>query len=499
MSSPADARETEYGRAHDLVVVANRLPVQRSTADAPWETSPGGLVRALMGTLRQSGGSWVGWGGSIGDAPTAFTHDGVHLLPLALQDDEYEGFYEGFANEALWPLYHDGIRSSTFDPGWWDTYVRVNERFALAAARVAAPGAVVWVQDYQLQLVPAQLRELRPDVRIGFFLHIPFPPVELFSRLPWREQILEGLLGADVVGFQRRRGVDNFAAAAAKFLDVGGEPPILKVGTRKVHVAAHPISIDVEELDQAARMPETVEQAWKLRNRLGSPKTVLLGVDRLDYTKGIVERLKAFERLLEDGRVKSKDCVMVQVAVPSRGRLEHYAEERRQVEQLVGSINGQFGRIGYPAVHYLNQSLSLEDLVPLYQAADVMLVTPLGDGMNLVAKEFAVSRTDGAGVLVLSEFAGAADELTDALVVNPHDLEALADTILAAIEMPTDEAKARMAAIRATVEGSDVQRWAHGFLDLLEDAEVGGDHGVATALPQRGASEGRPWVGPSAA
>ena len=366
--------------------------------------------------------------------PSPFVHEGVHLLPLALEQDDYEGFYEGFANEALWPLYHDGIRPSTFDPAWWETYVKVNERFALAAARVAAPGAIVWVHDYQLQLVPAMLRELRPDVRIGFFLHIPFPPLELFSRLPWREQILDGLLGADVIGFQRRSGVENFAAAAAKLLDVPGDPPILKVGPRKVHVAAQPISIDVEELDQIARMPETVEQAWKLRNRLGSPKTVLLGVDRLDYTKGIVERLRAFERLLEEGRIKARDCVMVQLAVPTRGRLEHYAEERRQVEQLVGSINGQFGRIGYPAVHYLHQSLTLEELVPLYQAADVMIVTPLGDGMNLVAKEFAVSRTDGAGVLVLSEFAGAADELTDALLVNPHDLGALADTILAAIE-----------------------------------------------------------------
>ena len=229
-------------------------------------------------------------------------------------------------------------------------------------------------------------------------------------------------------------------------------------------------------------MPETVEQAWKLRNRMGSPKHVLLGVDRLDYTKGIVERLRAFERLLEEGRVSPRDTVMVQLAVPTRGRLEHYAEERRQVEQLVGSINGQFGRIGYPIVHYLHQSLSLEDLVPLYQAADVMVVTPLGDGMNLVAKEFAASRIDGMGVLVLSEFAGAADELTDALLVNPHDQAALADTLMAALEMPTEEVRARMAAIRATVEVSDVRRWAANFLALLSDS----DHEPG-------------WAGPSAA
>jgi trehalose 6-phosphate synthase len=435
-----------------------------------------------MGTLRQGGGAWVGWAGSIGDAPPAFEHDGVRLLPLSLDEAEYEGFYEGFSNEALWPLYHDGIRPSTFDPGWWDTYVSVNERFALAASRVAAPGGLVWVHDYQLQLVPAMLRELRPDVRIGYFLHIPFPPAELFSRLPWREQVLEGILGADVIGFQRQAAAENFAASASRLVDAVADLPVMKLGPRKVHVGAFPISIDVEEFDALARMPETVEQAWKLRNRMGSPRHVLLGVDRLDYTKGIVERLRAFERLLEEGRVSPRDTVMVQLAVPTRGRLEHYAEERRQVEQLVGSINGQFGRIGYPIVHYLHQSLSLEELVPLYQAADVMVVTPLGDGMNLVAKEFAASRIDGMGVLVLSEFAGAADELTDALLVNPHDQAALADTLMAALEMPTEEVRARMAAIRATVEASDVRRWAANFLALLSDV----DHEPG-------------WAGPSAA
>jgi trehalose 6-phosphate synthase len=458
---------------HELVVVANRLPVQRGDGEEAWETSPGGLVRALMGTLRQGGGAWVGWAGATGDAPPPFEQEGVHLLPLSLSEAELQGFYEGFSNEALWPLYHDGIRPSTFDEGWWDTYVRVNERYAAAAAEVAAPEAVVWVHDYQLQLVPAMLRELRPDVRIGFFLHIPFPPAELFTRLPWREQVLEGLLGADVIGFQRQASVENFAAVAARLLEVQGDLPTLKAGPRLVHVGAFPISIDVSELDQLARMPETVEQAWKLRNRLGSPRHVMLGVDRLDYTKGIVERLRAFERLLEEGRIRSRDCVMVQLAVPTRGRLEHYAEERRQVEQLVGAINGRFGRIGYPAVHYLHQSLSLEELVPLYQVADVMVVTPLGDGMNLVAKEFAASRTDGMGVLVLSEFAGAADELTDALLVNPHDLAAMADTLMAALEMPSDEIRWRMAAIRATVEASDVRHWAQGFLRLLDRPEPG--------------------------
>jgi trehalose 6-phosphate synthase len=453
---------------HDLVVVANRLPVQRAhDGSDEWETSPGGLVRAVLGALRHRRGSWVGWIGTAGAAPPPFEWEGVRLAPVALSRQDIAQFYDGFSNEALWPLYHDAIRTSTFDSAWWEAYVRVNERFAQAAAAEAAEGAAVWVHDYHLQLVPLFLREIRPDVRIGFFLHIPFPPQELYMRLPWREEVLRGLLSCDVVGFQRAVGVENFAAVARRLVGAEGEPPVLHFEGRDIRVGTFPISIDVAEFDAIARRPETTAAATEIRRRLGDPEQILLGIDRLDYTKGIDVRLEAYQSLLRDGELDPRRTVMVQVAVPTRERIDHYVEERRRVEELVGEINGEFSTIGFPAVHYLRQSLPLDELVALYGAGDVMLVTPLRDGMNLVAKEYVASRIDEQGVLVLSEFAGAADELVDAVMMNPHDPEAVRRAILEAVDMRPKDARERMIAMRDAVAGSDVCQWASGLLDLL--------------------------------
>jgi trehalose 6-phosphate synthase len=453
---------------HDLVVVANRLPVQRAhDGTDEWETSPGGLVRAVMAVLRHRRGSWVGWIGTAGTPPEPFDWEGVRLAPVALSRPDVAQFYDGFSNEALWPLYHDAIRPSTFDSDWWEAYVRVNERFAMAAATEAAEGAVVWIHDYHLQLAPLFLREMRPDVRIGFFLHIPFPPQELYMRLPWREEVLRGLLSCDVVGFQRSVGVENFAAVARRLVGAEGEVPTLRFEGRDVRIGAFPISIDVAEFEEIARRPETAASAREIRRRLGDPEHILLGVDRLDYTKGIDVRLEAYQSLLRDGELDPRRSVLVQVAVPTRERIDHYVDERRRVEELVGEINGEFSAIGFPAVHYLRQTLPLEDLIALYQAGDIMLVTPLRDGMNLVAKEYAASRIDEQGVLVLSEFAGAADELVDAVVVNPHDPEALRRAILDAVDMRPKDARERMIAIREAVARSDVREWASGLLALL--------------------------------
>jgi trehalose 6-phosphate synthase len=453
---------------HELVIVANRLPVQRAQDGSDdWEMSPGGLVRATISVLHHRRGAWIGWTGSAGDAPPPFERDGVRRVPVALSEDDIAEFYDGFSNESLWPLYHDAIRTSTFEATWWESYVRVNERFAQAAAAEAAEGAVVWVHDYHLQLVPLFLRELRPDVRIGFFLHIPFPPQELYMRLPWREEVLRGLLACDLIGFQRKVAAENFVSVAHRLVEAEGAVPEVRFEGRTIRVGAFPISIDVAEFDEIARRPETAARAAELRHRLGDPHVVLLGVDRLDYTKGIDLRLEAYQTLLRDGELDARRCVMVQVAVPTREGIEHYQDERRRVEELVGEINGEFGAIGYPAVHYLHQSLPLDELIALYQTADVMMVTPLRDGMNLVAKEFAASRIDEQGVLVLSEFAGAADELTEAVLVNPHDHEAVQRAILDAVDMEPKEARVRMAAIRDTVAESDVRQWATGFLTLL--------------------------------
>lgn len=452
----------------DLLVVANRLPFDLDD-DGAWHRSPGGLVTALEPTLRARGGAWVGWPGRPDAEPAPFVEDGLTIRPVPISADEVATYYEGFANATLWPLYHDVVARPRFERSWWDAYRRVNERFADAAAQAAAEGATVWVQDYQLQLVPQMLRDRRPDLRIGFFLHIPFPPAELFAQLPWRRPVVEGLLGADVIGFQTAGGAENFRHVAARLTDAtDGTGGLTAPDGRAVTVEAHPISVDAPELDETARRGETVDRAKGLRHELGDPSTVLLGVDRLDYTKGIDVRLQAFSEVLEQGRLDPAETVLIQVATPSRERVEHYQQMRDDIELTVGRINGEYGSVGNPVVHYVHQPVPREELVAFYRAADVMLVTPYRDGMNLVAKEYVASRADGDGALVLSEFTGAADELdVGAFLVNPHDLDAVGDAIVAAASQPVDEARARMGRMREQVLEHDVERWAAGFLAAL--------------------------------
>ena len=448
-----------------IVVAANRLPVMR-TADG-WAPSPGGLVRALLPMLRDTGGTWVGWTGNPDDEAEPFVVEGVELHPVPISEEEIELYYEGFSNDGLWPLYHDALRESTYSADQWDAYVAVNERFATTLAEIAPPDAMVWIHDYQLQLVPKMLRERRDDVTIGFFLHIPFPPYELFSRLPWRTEIVEGLLGCDLLGFQRPMGTSNFIAAAQQLLHVDAHHDVIENADHRTRVGAFPISIDVDDVEAMAAGRATRQRMSQIRARLGDPEVILLGVDRLDYTKGIGLRLKAFAALLESGQLDPERHVMVQVATPTREAVEHYQDERHQIERLVGEINGRYSRIGLPVIHYLYQSLPFDELIALYRAGDVMLVTPFRDGMNLVAKEYAAAHIDGDGVLVLSEFAGAADELTDAVLVNPHDDRALENAIVEAVEMHRHERRARMAGLRAQVRRMDVQGWADRFLSEL--------------------------------
>ncbi len=452
----------------DFVVVANRLPVDMETlpdGTTEWRASPGGLVTALAPMLRGRGGAWVGWPGVPDAEPEPFEEDGLTLHPVPLSAQDVEDYYEGFSNGTLWPLYHDVVAPPEFHRHWWQAYGRVNERFADVVDEVADQGATVWVQDYQLQLLPAALRKRRPDLRIGFFLHIPFPPTELFLQLPWRKRIIEGLLGADLVGFHTLGGARNFRSLAARLTDATAERGELRYGRRTVRAGAFPISIDARALDELAKTPEVQARAKAIRADLGDPKHLILGVDRLDYTKGINVRLRAFEELLGEGF--ADDTVMIQIATPSRERVEHYQRLRAEVEQAVGRINGEYSRVGHPVLHYLHQSLPREQLAAFFAAADVMLVTPLRDGMNLVAKEYVASRPDLGGVLVLSEFTGAAIELKDALLVNPHDIDGLKAAVVAALTMPRAESSKRMRNLRRQVLTHDVDRWAHNFLDAL--------------------------------
>jgi trehalose 6-phosphate synthase len=465
---------TATDHAHpDLVIVANRLPVrwvEDGENGGSWVTSPGGLVSAVAPFAAEAGrAAWVGWMGEEGEREP-FELERLLVVPVPMSSQEKELHYDGMSNGTLWPLYHDKVIPAEFHRHWLDGYRTVNRRFAEATARVAGPGATVWVHDYQLQLVPSLLRELRPDLRIGFFLHIPFPPRELYWQLPWRQELTAGMLGADLVGFQTGEDAGNFRRVAVKLGVANREGRTgLRIGERCVLTQAFPIGIDVTRYAEAARSPEVGIAARTLRERLGDPKVLVLGIDRLDYTKGIDVRLRAFKELLAEGRIDPTEVMLVQVAQPSRDDVAAYVSLRENVERLVGEINGDHGREGLPVVHYVHQSRDFDEVLALYRAADVMLVTPLRDGMNLVAKEYVACRYDDTGALVLSEFAGASFELRDALLVNPYDIDGLKRTLARAIELEAGEAKRRMRVLRRAVARNDAHAWAGRFLATLRE------------------------------
>jgi len=463
----------------DFVVVANRLPIdveRLPDGTTTFKRSPGGLVTALEPLLRKRRGAWIGWPGITDGDEDPIVEDDLEMRPVRLSAADVADYYEGFSNATLWPLYHDVIVKPIYHREWWDSYVDVNRRFAEATAKAAAPGATVWVQDYQLQLVPKMLRMLRPDLTIGFFLHIPFPPIELFMQMPWRTEIIEGLLGADLVGFHLPGGAQNFLILARRLIGANTSRATVGVrsrfgeiqtGFRTVKVGAFPISIDSAALDGKARDRSVRQRAREIRAELGNPRKILLGVDRLDYTKGINVRLEAFSELLEEQRVDPEDTVLVQLATPSRERVESYIAMREDIERQVGHINGEYGRVGHPVVHYLHQAVSRDELIAFFVAADVMLVTPLRDGMNLVAKEYVACRSDLGGALVLSEFTGAAAELRQAYLTNPNHLDGVKDSIDEALNQSPEEGRRRMRAMRRQVLAHDVDRWARSFLDAL--------------------------------
>ena len=471
------AAERPDTKKASFVVVANRLPVDRienpdGTVD--WRTSPGGLVTAFEPVMRTHHGAWVGWPGSPDDDLEPFSHNDLQLEPVHLSSEDVELYYEGFSNATLWPLYHDVVATPRYHREWWDRYVAINERFAEATARVADEGGLVWVQDYQLQLVPQMLRQLRPDLRIGFFLHIPFPPTELFQQLPWRSQILQGLLGADLVGFQLPGGAQNFVRLVRqRFSYETRRDRIRTPDGRTVVARAYPIAIDSKGMHDLAMAKSTAARAREIRADLGDPKTIFLGVDRLDYTKGLPERIRAFGELVTEGTVDPEDAVFLQVATPSRERVEQYRLLRDDIDRLVGRINGDAGRIGRPPIIYLHNSYPREEMAAMYRAADVMVVTPLRDGMNLVAKEYVACRDGDTGALVLSEFTGAAKELRQAYLVNPHDIDGLKSTMAAAADDSARNKARRMRIMRRQVFEHDIDHWAGQFLDDL--AKLGPD------------------------
>ncbi|MDF1490187.1 alpha,alpha-trehalose-phosphate synthase (UDP-forming) [Tessaracoccus caeni] len=461
-----------------FVVVANRLPVDRHVTpdgEVTWRTSPGGLVTALEPVMRKLGGAWVGWHGAPDEKLKPFDHDGYQVVPVPLSAQEQEEYYEGFSNGTLWPLYHDTVEKPEFHREWWDAYQHVNRRFAQATADVAAPGATVWVQDYQLQLVPTLLREMRPDLRIGFFLHIPFPPVELFQQLPWRRQLIEGLLGADLVGFQVPTQAANFLRLVRQRTAHKVERDRVLVGEHRCVARAYPISIDVAGFEELAASPEAISEAEALLEELGHPKKVLLGVDRLDYTKGLRQRIRAIGELFTEGKLDPSEVVFMQIATPSRENVDEYRRLRDDIDLLVGRINSSVGGVGRPAIVYRHAGFPRQTMAAMYRIADVMVVTPLADGMNLVAKEYVACHPGTDGALVLSEFAGAARELRRAYLVNPYDLDGMKDMVMHAVGAPYRERASRMRSLQRQIRNNPIEKWANTFLGDLAGIKALGD------------------------
>ncbi|XXY48977.1 bifunctional alpha,alpha-trehalose-phosphate synthase (UDP-forming)/trehalose-phosphatase [Sorangium sp. So ce269] len=461
-----------------LLIVSNRLPisVRVDRGALSLTRSSGGLAAAMRGPHERMCALWIGWPGSVAglspeqrqDADAALA--GIRAVPVHLGAAEQSRFYDGFSNGVLWPLFHYLLDKVNLDAELdWEAYQRVNERFADAVAEQYTPGDAIWVHDYQLMLLPALLRKRLPGARIGFFLHVPFPSAEVFRILPWREQIVRGLLGADLLGFHTAGYLRNFAASAAHVLDVDPGEAAIEHDGRRVALGVHPISVDAAAIELLAAHPGVREEAARIRAEARGRK-IVLGIDRLDYTKGIPRRLLAIERFLEREPELRDNVRFIQLAVPTREMAGAYADFRRLVHEMVGRINGQHGTTQATPIHYIHRSLPLEQVIALYLAADVMLVTPLRDGMNLVAKEYVAARIDDDGALILSEFAGAAAELSEAISVNPYDIGSVAAAVKQAIAMPPAEQRLRMTALRRRVATHDVHTWAQSFLDDLDRA-----------------------------
>lgn len=456
-----------------VIAVSNRLPVQQG--DDGWELSPGGLVTALRPVMASHPGAWVGWDGGTKGMPATLPDSSVRLLPVGLSAAQVRDYYRGFANATMWPLLHNAIEKPRFERSWWRAYQEVNRLFAeqAIAAVDEQRDAIAWVHDYHLMLVPELIRNRRPDQSIGFFLHVPWPSPDIFARLPWREQILWGLLGADVVAFHTDTYRGNFLRSCARQLGssgirVRGSSVVLPDG-RTVTAVTAPISIDAAEFAAFAEDP-AVKEGTKALEEQFSGRTLLLGVDRLDYTKGIIERLLAVEMLLERDPGLRTSLAFLQIAVPSRDDVREYRQLRSTVEQHVGRINGRFTQPGSDVpVHYLYRGLSPSQLAAYYAVADALLVTPLIDGMNLVCKEYVtVQQAHGAsGALVLSEFTGAAVELSQAVLCNPFDVEGLSYRIEQALSLTPAVRRKALAAMAKHVRTRDVHDWVSGQLALI--------------------------------
>jgi trehalose 6-phosphate synthase/phosphatase len=463
-----------------LIVVSNRLPFALDSAGEDlWTVTPatGGLVSAIEPVLRERGGTWIGWPGTAGQIPAeplaeATRDAGYEVVPVALSETERDEFYYGYSNEVIWPLFHDLQNFCNFEPGYWQTYKAVNDRYADAIARCAQPDDFIWVHDYHLMCVAQALRErgvLRDVSRLTFFLHIPFPPYDIFSKLPQQQRLLRALLQFDLLGFQTRRDVRNFIQCVRRVMldaKIVARRDLQVVGfeKREIRVGHFPIGIDFDAFEQGARSDRVTQKSQQLRASFPDCQ-LILGSDRLDYSKGIPERLRAFRTALERHPELRGHVVLIQIVVPSRVQIPRYHEFKDRIDRLVGDINGRFSTSNWLPVQYHFRNLDRDDLLAHYRGCDVAFITPLKDGMNLVAKEYCACRVDEDGVLILSQFAGAAEQLkAGAVLVNPYDVEQMADAILTGFRMNQPERSARMKRMRRVVRNENVFWWVDSFL-----------------------------------
>ncbi len=468
--------EASSSKSNRLLLVSNRLPVsieRMDTGDLSYHPSVGGLATSLSSLRDQRPMLWLGWPGLTSEVESERTAiedrlgDEFGCVPIFLPQEDFDRYYTGFSNGTIWPLFHYFTQYAHYEKEDWEAYVRINRLFCEKVRQIIQPGDTLWIHDYHLMLLPGMVREAMPEATIGFFLHIPFPSSEILRMLPWREQILEGLLGADLVGFHSFGYARHFLSSLLRLKGLDQEFGQVLVDGRPVRADTFPLGVDVKRFSGARKHPEVQAQLEELRQQTGVRK-VILSVDRLDFTKGILERLDAFDAFLERYPDWQGKVSLISLSVPSRTQVPEYIALKRQVDEMVGRINGRYGRPGWIPIWYLYRSLPFYELVALYAHADVALVTPLRDGMNLVAKEYLAAHPEGDGVLILSETAGSAEELGEALIVNPHNREAILDALLVALEMPQEERARRSGPMLERLRRYDTARWAEDFLGQLE-------------------------------
>ncbi len=458
------------------IIISNRLPVKITQENNEYElkVSEGGLATGLGSVYKDGDNIWIGWCGlEVPKADEPKIKDKLrkeNLAPVFLTEEEIHLYYEGFSNETLWPIFHYMSTYAQYNQSYWDSYKAVNEKFKDAVLAIAQPDDVIWIQDYQLLLLPGLLRNELPDATIGFFQHIPFPSFELFRLIPWRAELLEGMLGADLIGFHTYDDVRHFTSSATRVLPIQTSANIIHKEDRNITIDAFPMGIDAEKFSALPKTPEVMEIINRYEGFLGDTK-IILSIDRLDYSKGILQRLMAFEKILVEYPKYIEQICLHMIVVPSRDTIPQYSELRDNIDQMVGNINARFRTSRWNPIQYFYRSFPIEELSALYNKSQICLVTPMRDGMNLVSKEYVASKTDNTGVLILSEMAGASKELVEALIVNPNNLEEMSQAIIQALEMSKEEQQSRMTSLKQTVTKFDIKHWVKIFMDQLNEAK----------------------------